>query len=195
MTDIYELLICLGSGFMLLILLSGLIGNNLIFIEVPLLGKVPFGLLIALAISLYGCFGLVLLGLGKLILADFSLTSSLRSCLGIFATITSYYFGKVTMEMFVETPYQPFYERAIGLIAKIRYVPLPNDRPGDALICDRQEKTTQIVTIYLADWVQEKELKINDSVLIIDYLTLKKAFVVIKAGGVDELTWQTSFRQ
>ena len=192
MTDIYELLICIGSGLILLVLMSGLIGNDFISLEVPLLGKVPLGLLLAVAVSLYGCFGLILLGLGKLIFADFSLTLEMRSLSVILATITSYYFGKITMQIFTETPYQPFCDRAIGLTAQVRYIPLPNDRPGDALICDRQEKITQIVTIYLADWAQEKKLENNDSVRIIDYLPHKKAFLVVKAGGVDELNWHSS---
>ena len=195
MLDVYELLICIGSGLILLIMLSGFIGNNFISIEVPLLGKVPLGLLIAMAISLYGCFGLILLGLGKLIFADFTLTIEKRSLLGIFATITSYYFGKMTMQMFIETPYRPFCDRAIGLTAKIRYIPIQSDRAGDALIRDRTEKITRIITIYLADWAQERKLKINDSVRIIDYLPQKKAFLVVKASGVDELTWQTSFHK
>lgn len=192
MTDLHELLICIGSGLTLLILMSGFISNNFISLEVPLLGKVPLGLLLAIAVSLYGCFGLIWLGLGKLIFADLGLTAEIRFILGIFATIISYYFGKIIMQMFVETPYKPFCDRAIGLTAQIRYKPLPSERPGDALICDRQEKITQIVTIYLADWAQEKDLKINDSVRIIDYLPHKKAFLVVKAGGVDELTWQNS---
>ena len=137
MIDIHELLICIGSGLILLIMLSGFIGNNFIAIEVPLLGKVPFGLLLAVGISLYGCFGLILLGLGKLIFAEFGLTSEIRLILGILATIISYYFGKITMQIFVETPYKPFCDRAIGLTAKIRYIPLQIDKPGDALICDR----------------------------------------------------------
>ncbi len=192
MTDIHELLICIGSGLILLIILSGFIGNNFIAIEVPLLGKVPLGLLLAVGISLYGCLGLILLGVGKIIFADFSLTSEMRSILGILATIISYYFGNIAMQVFVETPYKPFCNRAIGLTAKIRYSPLQIDRAGDAFICDPQEKITKIVTIYLADWAEEKELKTNDSVRIIDYLPHKKAFLVVKTDGVDELTWQNS---
>lgn len=192
MTDFHELLICIGSGLILLILMSGFIGNNLISIEVPLLGKVPLGLLLAIAISLYGCFGLIALGIGKLIFVGFYLTSEIRLILSIFSTIISYYFGKMTMQMLIETPYKPFYERAIGLTAEIRYKPLQNNLPGDALICDRQEKITQIVSIYLADWAEEKELKVHDSVRIIDYLPQKKAFLVVKVGSVDELTWQNS---
>lgn len=192
MTDFHELLICIGSGLILLILMSVFIGNNFISIEAPLLGKVPLGLLLAIAISLYGCFGLIALGLGKLIFRSFYLTSKIRLILSIFSTIISYYFGKMTMQMFIETPYKPFYERAIGLTAKIRYKPLQNNLPGDALIYDRQEKITQIVSIYLADWAEEKELKVHDSVRIIDYLPQKKAFLVVKVGGVDELTWQNS---
>ena len=192
MSDIHELLICIASGLILLIMMSGFIGNNFISIEVPLLGKVPLGLLLAIAISLYGCFGLILLGLVTIIFADFRLTIEIRSLLGIFATITSYYFGKMTMQMFAETPYKPFCDRAIGLTATIRYKPLQIDQLGDALICDRQEKITQIVTIYLADWAQEKDLKINDSVRIIEYLPQQKAFLVIKADGVDDLTWQSA---
>ena len=53
--------------------MSGFIGNNFISLEVPLLGIVPLGLLLAIAISLYGCFGLIWLGLGKLIFADLGL--------------------------------------------------------------------------------------------------------------------------
>ena len=192
MSDIHELLICIGSGLILLIMLSGFIGNNLICIEVPLLGKVPFGLLLAIAISLYGCFGLILLGLVKIFFEGFSLTLEIRLIMSIFATITSYCFGKIIMQMFVETPYKSFYDRALGLTAKVRYIPLQNDKPGDALIFDYQEKITQIVTIYLADWGEEKDIKTNDYVRIIEYLPQKKAFLVIKAGGVDELTWQNS---
>ena len=191
MTDIHELLICIGSGLILLILMSGFIGNNFISIEVPLLGKVPLGLLLAIAISLYGCFGLILLGLVTIIFADLGLTLELRLISIAFATITSYYFGKIVMQMFVETPYQPMRDRAIGLTAKIRYKPLQVNQPGDALICDRQSKITQIVTIYLADWAKE-DLKTNDSVRIIDYLPHKKAFLVVKADGVDDLNWQNS---
>ena len=192
MTDIYELLICAASGLILLILMSAFIGNNFIAIEVPLLGKVPLGLVLAMAISLYGCFGLVLLGLGELILADFSFSPKIRSIAIALATITSYYFGKIIMQMFVETPYKPFCDRAIGLTAKIRYVPLSTGKPGDAFIRDRQEQITQIVTIYLADWAEEKDLTTNDSVRIIEYLPQQKAFLVIKAGGVDDLNWQNS---
>ena len=93
--------------------------------------------------------------------------------------------------MFVETPYQPFCDRALGSIAKIRYPP-QSDRPGDALICDRQEKITQIVTICLADWAKERELRTNDAVRIIDYLPHKKTFLIVKADSVDDLTWQNS---
>jgi len=192
MTDLNELLICLGSGLTLLIVASGFIGNNFIYIEVPLFGRVPFGLLIAVAISLYGCFGLITLGLGQLITAEFSLNNQIRLIIGMCATITSYYFGKTILNLFQETPYKSFGDRAIGLTATIRYAPrlLPTVKPGDALIRDRQEKITQIVTIYLANWATETELQINDPVLIIDYLPHKKAFLVIKAGGIDELHWQ-----
>lgn len=192
MSDIHELLICIGSGLILLIMMSGFIANGFIYIEVPLLGKVPFGFLLAITISLYGCFGLILLGVGNIIFADFGLTLEMRSLLGIFATITSYYFGKIVMQMFIETPYKPFCDRAIGLTGKIRYVPIPNSQPGDALIFDSQEKITQIFTIYLADWAKEKDLKTNDSVRIIEYLPQQKAFLVVKADGVDDLTWQNS---
>lgn len=189
MTDIHELLICIGSGLILLLILSGFIGNSVIAIEVPLLGKVPFGLLLAVSISLYGCLGLILLGLGTLIFTDFGLTLEIRAILIILATLISYYFGKMTMQVFVETPYQSFCDRAIGLTAQIRYQPLPIGQAGDALVFDPQEKITQIVTIYLANWATEKQLKTNDYVRIIDYLPHKKAFLVIKANGVDELTW------
>lgn len=195
MTNLYELIIFAGSGLILLILMSVFIGSDFIYIEVPLLGRVPFGLVLAVAISLYGCFGLILLGLLQSIFPEFSLTPGIRMILGSFATVTSYLFGKVIMQMFQETPYQLFCDRAIGLTAKIRYIPLQNSRPGDALIFDRQEKITQIITIYLADWATEKKLNINDSVRIIDYLPQQKAFLVVKAGGVDELTWQNPSRR
>ena len=148
--------------------------------------------MIAVAASLYGCFGLIILGLGELITAKFSLNNQIRLIIGICATTTSYYFGKVILKLFYETPYKSFSDRAIGLTAIVRYAPrlLPTAKPGDALIRDRQEKITQIVTIYLADWATETELQINDSVLMIDYLPNKKAFLVIKAGGIDELHWQ-----
>lgn len=73
--------------------------------------------------------------------------------IGIWATITSYYFGKIIMQMFQETPYTSFSDRALGLRAKIRYPPplLPIVKPGDALVFDRQEKITQIITVYIAD--------------------------------------------
>ena len=192
MSDLNELLICVGSGLILLILGSGFIGNNLICIEVPLLGKVPFGLMIGVAISFYGCFGLIVLGVGKAIAESFTLTDKMRWILGSSATISSYYFGKTIMQMFFETPYQNFSDRAIGLTATIRYAPqlLCVGKPGDALVFDRQEKITQIVTVYLADWAEEKPLKKNDSVWIIDYLPDKKAFLVIKTGGIDEFNWQ-----
>ena len=189
MTNLYELLIFIGSGLTLLILMSVFIGS-FICIEVPLLGKVPLGLVLTVAFSLYGCFGLILLGLVQNFFPEFSLTSEIRMVLGSFATITSYFFGKIIMQMFQETPYQPFCDRAIGLKAKIRYRPTQSDRLGDALIFDPQEKITQIVTIYLADWAKEIELKTNDDVRIIDYLPHQKAFLVIKSGGLDELTWQ-----
>jgi len=192
MTNLYELLICTGSGLILLILMSVFIGNNFIYIEVPLLGRVPFGLVFAVSISLYGCFGLILLGLVQSIFPEFSLTAEIRMVLAIFATVSSYFFGKIIMQLFQETPYQLFCDRAIGLVAKVRYVPIQNDRSGDALIHDHQEKITQIITIYLADWATENQLNINDSVKIIDYLPPQKAFLVVKAGGVDELTWQNS---
>lgn len=194
MTNLYELLICTGSGLILLILMSIFIGSNFLYIEVPLLGRVPFGLVFAVAISLYGCFGLILLGLVQTIFSDFSLTSEIRLILGSFATVTSYFFGKIIMQLFQETPYQSFCDRAIGLVAEVRYVPSQQDRPGDALIYDHQEKITQIITIYLADWATENQLNINDSVRIVDYLNQQKAFLVVKAGGVDELTWQNSSR-
>jgi hypothetical protein len=97
------------------------------------------------------------------------------------------------MQMFQETPYTSFSDRAIGLTATIRYPPqlLPSVKSGDALIFDRQEKITQIVTVYIADWAKEKELKKNDTVWIIDYLPKKKAFLVIKTGGIDEFNWQS----
>ncbi len=192
MADIHELLICILGGLILLILVSVFTGNHLAYIEVPLLGRVPIGLLIAVAIPLYGCFGLIFLGLGQLITTEFTLTFRIRIMLGIFATLTSYYFGKMLMQMFQETPYRSFSDRAIGLTAKIRYKPLTISKPGDALVFDSQEKITQIVTIYLADWAEEKELKQNDSVRLIDYLPDKNAFLVIKTGGVDEFTWQNS---
>ncbi len=190
MTDIYELLICIVGGLILLILVSVFTGNYLAYIEVPLLGRVPLSLLIAVAIPLYGCFGLIFLGLGQIIKPELLLTLEIRFILSILATITSYYFGKILMQMFQETPYKIFSDRAIGLTAKIRYKPLAIGKPGDALVFDRQEKITQIVTIYLADWAEEKKLNPNDSVRIIDYLPDKNAFLVIKTGGVDEFTWQ-----
>jgi hypothetical protein len=192
MSDFHELSICIGSGLILLILVSGFSGSNFISIEVPLLGKVPIGFAIAVAVSLYGCFGLIVLGIGQTISAEFSLTPKIKLMLGIWATITSYYFGKIIMQMFQETPYISFSDRALGLTATIRYAPKlsPTVKPGDALVCDRQEKITQIVTVYLADWAKEKELKKNDTVWIIDYLPEKKAFLVIKAGGIDEFNWQ-----
>lgn len=189
MTDIHELLICVGSGLILLILVSGLVGNNLAYIEVPLLGRVPISLLIAVAVPLYGCFGLIFLGLSQAITEELTLTVETRLILGILATITSYYFGKITMQMFKEKPYQAFCDRAIGLTANIRFQPLQIGQLGDALIFDDQEKITRIITIYLADWAAE-ELKINDLVRIIDYLPHQKAFLVIKVGGIDEFTWQ-----
>ncbi len=192
MSDLHQLLICVGSGLILLILVSGFIGSNFICIEVPLLGRVPFGLTIAVAISLYGCFGLIVLGLGQAISAEFTLTPKTQLMLGICATVTSYYFGKIIMQMFQETPYIAFSDRALGLTAKIRYVPQPLKigKSGDALVFDRQEKITQIITVYVADWAEENELIKNDSVRIIDYLPDKNAFLIIKAGGVDEFTWQ-----
>ena len=192
MMDIHELLICIVGGLILLILVLVFTGNHLAYIEVPLLGRVPIGLLITVAVPLYGCFGLIFIGLGKAIFQEFSLTLATRIILGILATLTSYYFGKTLMQMFQETPYQIFSDRAISLTATIRYKPLTIGKPGDALVFDSQEKITQIVTIYLADWAEEKELKQNDSVRIIDYLPDKNAFLVIKTGGVDELTWQNS---
>jgi hypothetical protein len=192
MSDLHQLLISIGSGLILLILVGGFINNNFISIEVPLLGKVPLGLTIAVAISLYGCFGLIVLGLGQIISTEFILTPKIKLLLGILAIIISYYFGKIIMQMFLETPYQAFSDRAIGLTATIRYAPqlLPKPKSGDALVRDRQEKITQIVTVYLADWAREKELKKNDTVWIIDYLPEKKAFLVIKTGGIDEFNWQ-----
>lgn len=192
MTDIHELLFCIGSGLILLILVSGFIGNNIICIEVPLLGRVPLGLLVAVALALYGSFGLIFLGLGQTILEELTLTSSIRTMLGISAILTSYCLGKMIMHMFQETPLIPFSDRAVGLTATIRYQPesLQIGRSGDALVFDRQEKITQIVTVYLADWAEEKDLKKNESVRIIDYLPHKKAFLVIKTGGVDEFSWQ-----
>jgi hypothetical protein len=192
MSNFHQLLICVGSGLILLILVSGLSGIHFISIEVPLLGRVPFGLMIAVSISLYGCFGLIVLGLGQAISEEFILTSGTQLMLGISATVTSYYFGKIIMQMFQETPYTSFSDRALGLTAKIRYPPqlLPIVKPGDALVFDRQEKITQIVTVYIADWAEEKELGKNDSVWIIDYLPDKNAFVVIKTGGVDRFSWQ-----
>lgn len=192
MSDLHELLICISSGLILLISISGFISNNLIYIEVPLLGRVPLGLVIALAVALYGCFGLIILGIGQAILKEFTLTFGIRIILGIGATLTSYYFGKMVMQMFQETPYQGFSDRAIGLTATICYQPqlLSTGKSGDALVFDSQEKITQIVTVYLADWVEEKKLNKNDSVWIIDYLPDKKAFLVIKAGGVDEFARQ-----
>jgi len=82
------------------------------------------------------------------------------------------------LNLFYETPYKSFRDRAIGLTATIRYAPrlFPTIKPGDALIRDRQEKITQIVTIYLADWATEVELQVNDLVLMIDYLPIKKRF-------------------
>ncbi|MEM7595308.1 MAG: hypothetical protein AAF383_28070 [Cyanobacteria bacterium P01_A01_bin.83] len=189
MTDIHELLICIGSGLILLILISGFMGNNLAHIEVPLLGRVPLALLTAVAIPLYGCFGLIIVGLGYTVNQEFSLTVEIRLILGILAIITSYYFGKIMMQVFKEKPYQAFSDRALGLTAKIRFQPLQIEQSGDALIFDNQEKVTRIITIYLANWATE-ELKVNDLVRIIDYLDHKKAFVVIKTGGVDEFTWQ-----
>ena len=192
MSDINELLICLGSGLALLVIVSGFIGNNFVYIEVPLFGKVPFGLLIAVGVSLYGCFGLIILGVGQVITSEFSLNNQIRLILGICSTITSYYFGRIILNLFYEVPYKSFCDRAIGLTATVRYVPrlLPTAKPGDALIRDRQEKITQLVTIYLADWATETDLQVNDSVLIVDYLPNRKAFLVIKAGGIDELHWQ-----
>jgi hypothetical protein len=198
MSDFHELLICVGSGLILLILVSGLSGIHFISIEVPLLGRVPFGLMIAVAISLYGCFGLIVLGLGQAVSEEFILTLRTQLMLGISATVTSYYFGKILMQMFQETPHTSFSDRALGLTAKIRYSPqlLPSVKTGDALVFDQQEKITQIVTVYIADWAEEKELGKNDSVRIIDYLPDQNAFVVIKTGGVDEVTWQNlQFRQ
>ena len=110
--------------------------------------------------------------------------------LGSSATVTSYFFGRIIMQLFQETPYQSFCDRAIGLTAKIRYRPTPTNQLGDALVFNPQEKITQVITIYLADWAAEKELTSNDFVRIIDYLPHQKAFLVIKAGGLDELTWQ-----
>ena len=192
MSDLHELLICAGSGLILLILVSGFIGNNFIYIEVPLLGRVPFGILFAVALALYGCFGLILLGLGQAISEEFALSSQIRIALGISATITSYCFGKIVMQMFQETPYRKLSDRAIGLTAKIRYPPQPfsKGKSGDALVFDSQEKMTQIITVYLADWAKETQLYKNDSVWIIDYLPKQKAFLVIKTGGTDEYTWQ-----
>lgn len=192
MTELHELLICIGIGSILLILVSGFIGTNFIYIEVPLLGKVPFGLVLAVAISLYGCFGLILLGLGQAIAEEFTLTPTIRIILGISATITSYYFGRIIMQMFQETPYQEFSDRAIGLTATIRYPPqlLLTGKSGDALVFDRQERITQVITVYIADWAKETQLYKNDSVWIIDYLPKQKAFLAIKTGGVDEFTWQ-----
>ncbi|HHP7229947.1 MAG TPA: hypothetical protein ACFCUY_03695 [Xenococcaceae cyanobacterium] len=192
MSDLHELLICVSSGLILLILVSGFISTNFIYIEVPLLGRVPLGLVVTVAISLYGCFGLIFLGLEPAIFPEFTLNSGTRLMLGIAATITSYCFGKIMMQLFQETPYRAFSDRAVGLTATVRYTPklLDTAKPGDALVFDRQEKITQIVTIYLADWAEEKELKTNDLVWIIDYLVDKNAFLVIKTGGVDEFTWQ-----
>ncbi|MEY2832001.1 MAG: hypothetical protein RLZZ574_1259, partial [Cyanobacteriota bacterium] len=102
MSDFHELLICISSGLILLILVSGLSGSNFICIEVPLLGRVPFGLMIAVAISLYGCFGLIVLGLGQAISKEFTFTRGTQLMLGIWATVTSYYFGKILMQMFQE---------------------------------------------------------------------------------------------
>ncbi|GAB4535763.1 MAG: hypothetical protein Tsb0014_23020 [Pleurocapsa sp.] len=199
MSDFHELLICLSCGLVLLILLSGFIGNQLIIIEVPLLRKIPCGLVIAVALALYGCFGLIALGLGKIIIESFTLTPKIRLMLGITATATSYYFGNIIMEMFRETPYQKFCDRdvgansrAIGLTATIRYPPqlLPTAKPGDALVWDSQEKITQIVTIYLPHWAEEKQLRPHDTVWIIDHIPQQNAYLVIKTGGRDELNWQ-----
>jgi hypothetical protein len=190
MSDLHQLLICIGSGLILLILVSGF--SHFISIEVPLLRRVPLGLIIAVAISLYGCFGLIILGLGQAISDEFTLTLGTQLILGISAIIISYYFGKIIMQMFQETPHTSFSDRALGLTATVRYAPqlLPSIKPGDALVFDQQEKITQIVTVYLADWVEEKELQKNDTVWIVDYLPEKNAFLVIKTGGTDELNWQ-----
>ncbi|MEM8721647.1 MAG: hypothetical protein AAGE84_20520 [Cyanobacteria bacterium P01_G01_bin.39] len=132
MADIYELLICLASGLILLILISVFLGNSLTYVEVPLLGKVPFALLIAVAIPLYGCFGLIIMGLGYTVNQEFALTLEIRLISGILATITSYYFGKITMQMFKEKPYQAFSDRALGLTAKIRdYFDVQGKREND----------------------------------------------------------------
>lgn len=193
MIDFLELLICLGSGLIILVLMSVFIGNELLYIEVPLLGKVPFGLVIAVAVSLYGCFGLITLGLGKTIYDEFFLTLEIQKIIAVFAVIISYFFGKIMMQMFLETPYKSFCDRAIGLTAKIRYPPqiIPTKKSGDALVLDRQEKITQIITVYLVHWAEEKILNKNDTVWIIDYLPQEKAYLVIKAGGQDELAWQS----
>ncbi len=192
MTDIHELLISLGSGLLLLILMSGFIGSDFVYMEVPMMGRVPLGLFIPVSLALYGAFGLIFLGLGQAIAEEFSLNYGIRLILCAFATLTSYYLGKILMGMFQETPHIPLCDRPIGLTATIRYQPksLKINRPGDALVYDRQEKITQIVTVYLPDWAVEKNLKKDDLVRLIDYLPNKNAFLVVKAGGVDEFYWQ-----
>ena len=129
------------------------------------------------------------MGLGYTVTQEFSLTVEIRLISGILATITSYYFDKITMQMFKESPYQLFCDRTLGLTAKVRFQPLQINQPGDALRFDNQEKITCIITIYLANWAVE-ELKINGLVYITDDLLHKKAFIVIKTGGVDEFIWQ-----
>lgn len=178
-------------GFFMLLLMVPFCGT-LPNLELPLVGRIPLTLCLAVGLMFFMGWGLIFSG-GWAIVTGLFPTGIVMQRIVIFAIAASLYnsiaFSKMLGCLFRDTSSEITEERFVGLSGTVVSASLPrfsDGRVGQLNITD--QTGTSGVAAVIPDWAEEVP-KTNDSVQIIVFDKEHQVFVVMKSNSSDQLRW------
>lgn len=178
-----EYIVFFALGWVLLIVTYTLFGNEIPDVELPMLGRVPIVLCVAVGLAFYGSLGLVVIGVGQGLLGGgFQVSAGLSWVLVVISAAVSIRFGRFLQHMFPETPFDAQPQDFFGMNATVRFSPTAA-RSGDALIMSRG--TNQFISVAVHPEAVEKVLPRGTKVTIVDFDENKRVYLIVRAEGND----------